>query len=107
MQRRAAQPISLLALLLVMTLGISTRGQKDSQSNVPKLPLPSGPFAVGRVSFDWIDPNRAPDMAEDRGPHSELMVYLWYPTEATRRNQEHSVPRREADRLLSGFLSIP
>ncbi len=83
MQRRAAQPISLLALLLVMTLGISTRGQKDSQSNVPKLPLPSGPFAVGRVSFDWIDPNRAPDMAEDRGPHSELMVYLWYPTEAT------------------------
>src|SRR5258706_12956064 len=83
MQRRAAQPISLLAFLLVMTLGISTRGQKDSQSNVPKLPWPSGPFAVGRVSFDWIDPNRAPDMAEDRGPHSELMVYLWYPTEAT------------------------
>jgi len=21
-------------------------------------------------------------MAEDRGPHSELMVYVWYPTEA-------------------------
>src|SRR5260221_13040819 len=83
MQRRAAQPLSLIALLLLMTLGISTRGQKDSQSNVPKLPLPSGPFAVGRVSFDWIDPNRAPDMAEDRGPHSELMVYLCYPTEAT------------------------
>jgi hypothetical protein len=86
MQKRAAQSISLLAFLLATTLGISTKAQKDlPQSNVPKLALPSGPYGVGRVSFDWIDPNRAADMAEDRGPNSELMVYLWYPTEATSR----------------------
>jgi predicted dienelactone hydrolase len=54
--------------------------QKASASSpVPKLPLPSGPFGVGRVAFDWIDPTRAADMADDRGPHAELMVYLWYP----------------------------
>src|SRR6266550_2587499 len=89
MQKRAAQSISLLAFLLVTTLGISTKAQKDlPQSNVPKLPLPSGPFGVGRVSFDWTDPNRAADMAEDRGSHSELMVYLWYPTEATSRERK-------------------
>jgi hypothetical protein len=89
MQKRAAQSISLLAFLLVTTLGISTKAQKDlPQSNVPKLPLPSGPFCVGRVSFDWTDPNRAADMAEDRGSHSELMVYLWYPTEATSRERK-------------------
>jgi hypothetical protein len=38
---------------------------------------------VGRIAFDWIDPNRGADMAEDRSPHSELMVYVWYPMEAT------------------------
>jgi dienelactone hydrolase len=37
----------------------------------PKLPLPSGPFGIGRVGYDWIDESRA---------HRELMVYLWYPT---------------------------
>ena len=84
MQSRAATSVSLLAFLLALTFGISMNAQKDSlQTNVPKLPLPSGPFGVGRVGFDWIDPNRVGDMAEDRGVHSELMVYIWYPTEAT------------------------
>jgi hypothetical protein len=84
MQSRAATSVSLLAFLLALTFGISMNAQKDSlQTNVPKLPLPSGPFGVGRVGFDWIDPNRVGDMAEDRGAHSELMVYIWYPTEAT------------------------
>jgi hypothetical protein len=84
MQSRAATSVSLLAFLLVLTFGIPMNAHKDTlQSNVPKLPLPSGPFGVGRVGFDWIDPNRVGDMAEDRGVHSELMVYIWYPTEAT------------------------
>jgi pimeloyl-ACP methyl ester carboxylesterase len=45
---------------------------------------------VGRVAFDWIDPNRPADMAEDRGSHSELMVYLWYPTDA--KSKEAKAP---------------
>jgi predicted dienelactone hydrolase len=45
---------------------------------------------VGRVAFDWIDPNRPADMAEDRGLHSELMVYLWYPTDA--KSKEAKAP---------------
>lgn len=40
---------------------------------------------MGRVAFDWTDPSRPADMAEDRSTHSELMVYLWYPTEARSR----------------------
>jgi predicted dienelactone hydrolase len=81
---RVTKFMILLAFLLVLTLSISISAQKDSaQSNVPALPQPSGPFGVGRVAFDWTDPNRPADMAEDRGAHSELMVYIWYPTEAS------------------------
>ena len=47
---------------------------------IPQLPAPLGPFGVGRVGFDWVDPNRPGEMAEDRGTHAELMIYLWYPT---------------------------
>ncbi len=39
-------------------------------AQTPKLPLPAGPFGIGRVGYDWTDPSR----------HRELMVYFWYPT---------------------------
>src|SRR6266403_3709610 len=83
MTRRATKYLSPLAFLVVLQFSVSIRPQEASaQFNVPTLPEPLGPFGVGRVAFDWVDPNRTGDMAEDRGPHSELMVYLWYPTEA-------------------------
>jgi dienelactone hydrolase len=82
MQERSVRLVILLALACV--LNISANGQTESApSEVPKLPRPTGPFGVGRVAFDWIDANRVGDMAEDRGPHAELIVYVWYPTEAT------------------------
>jgi dienelactone hydrolase len=84
MLERSVRLVILLALACVLALNISASGQTESaRSEVPKLPRPTGPFRVGRVAFDWIDPNRVGDMAEDRGPHAELMVYVWYPTEAT------------------------
>jgi len=86
MQRQAANSVSLLAFFLVLTFGISAGAQKEStKSIVPMLPLPSGPFGVGRVGFDWIDLDRAADMADDRGVHAELMVYIWYPTELSNK----------------------
>jgi len=73
----------LLALACVLALNISPNGQTEpARREVPKLPRPTGSFGVGGVAIDWIDPNRRADMAEDRGPHAELMVYVWYPTEA-------------------------
>lgn len=84
MQMRTVRSVSLFALVLALT--ISASAQTDSpRSNLPKLPQPSGPFGIGRVAFDWTDPSRPADMAEDRGAHAELMVYIWYPTNASRR----------------------
>jgi hypothetical protein len=83
MQERSVRLVILLALACVLASNISANGQTESaRSEVPKLPRPTGSFGVGRVAFDWIDPNRVADMAEDRGLHAELMVYVWYPTEA-------------------------
>jgi hypothetical protein len=42
-----------------------------------ELPRPSGPYAVGRKLFDWIDEHR-PEPFEPRRPR-ELMVWIWYP----------------------------
>ncbi len=85
MQERSTEFVSLLACFLFSALCFSARAQtKSAQSPVvPSLPLPSGTFGIGRVAFDWVDLNRPADMAEDRGSHSELMVYIWYPTALT------------------------
>src|SRR5580765_6430360 len=89
MQKGFVTFVVTLAFVYASVLNISAKAQKDSShSDVPKLPQPSGPFGIGRIAFDWTDPNRAADMAEDRGPHSELMVYVWYPTEATGKEVE-------------------
>ena len=42
------------------------------------LPSPSGPYAVGRVAFDWVDSKRVETFADD-GAMRELMVFVWYP----------------------------
>lgn len=47
---------------------------------LPKLPAPSGPFGIGRVGYDWVDPSRPDRYSSDPNAHRELMVYFWYPT---------------------------
>jgi len=48
---------------------------------VPVLPRPTGPFAVGRIGFDWTDRSRREVLSKDAGEKRELMIYVWYPTE--------------------------
>ncbi len=47
---------------------------------VPRLPMPTGTFGIGRVGYDWTDTARPDRFAADKKAHRELMVYLWYPT---------------------------
>jgi len=43
------------------------------------LPLPSGPFGVGRVIDDWIDPSTTDPLSPPPGTTRELLVWIWYP----------------------------
>jgi predicted dienelactone hydrolase len=54
------------------------------QHNRPvTLPQPAGPYAAGRVAFDWVDPNRLEPFGDDPGAHRELLVWAWYPAALT------------------------
>ena len=48
---------------------------------LPVLPRPTGPFAVGRIGFDWTDRSRREVLSKDPDAKRELMIYVWYPTE--------------------------
>jgi predicted dienelactone hydrolase len=49
---------------------------------VPQLPAPPGAYAIGTVSYDWIDPARAEHYGNEPNAKREIMVQAWYPAES-------------------------
>jgi len=47
--------------------------------SVFRLPRPSGPYAIGTVTYHWVDTARAEMFTADPTDRRELMVQLWYP----------------------------
>lgn len=64
-----------ISLLIAVSAVLVVHGKGSSSA---QLPVPSGPFAIGRCSFDWIDRSRTDALSPDE-PGCELMVYVWYP----------------------------
>src|SRR5437773_6130639 len=44
------------------------------------LPTPTGPFAVGRAIYDWVDDAMVDKLAPVAGTKRELLVWIWYPS---------------------------
>lgn len=44
------------------------------------LPYPTGDFAVGRASFDWVDGSQSSEPVLASEGRRELMVWIWFPT---------------------------
>jgi predicted dienelactone hydrolase len=77
-------------LLLVSLLWTQkTCGQKNNdeigglKAATPTLPMPSGPFGIGRIGYEWIDTSRPDTYSASPDAHRDLMVYLWYPAPRT------------------------
>lgn len=47
------------------------------------LPAPTGPYAVGRADYDWVDQSRVDPVAPAPRPLRELTVWVWYPAAPT------------------------
>ena len=45
------------------------------------LPAPTGPQAVGRTSFEWIDRTRDEPFTDDPADRRDLVIWMWYPAE--------------------------
>lgn len=47
--------------------------------NVPRLPRPTGPYAIGMRAFYLVDESRGDVFGEDGAARRELMAQVWYP----------------------------
>jgi predicted dienelactone hydrolase len=48
---------------------------------VVNLPEPSGPYAVGKATFHFVDKSRLETLTEDSEDYREFDAYVWYPAE--------------------------
>ncbi|HEY7058742.1 MAG TPA: hypothetical protein VH458_19555 [Vicinamibacterales bacterium] len=44
-----------------------------------RFPQPDGPYAIGTMTYHWVDPARPEVFTPNPGDHRELMVQVWYP----------------------------
>lgn len=81
--RAARKALLALAALLVVALAAVLIALEVKRHSVVALPAPSGPYAVGRVAYDWTDRSRADPFAPSQNARRELVVWIWYPATAT------------------------
>lgn len=48
-----------------------------------RFPDPGGPYAIGTVTYHWVDRLRSEMFAPETGDSRELMVQVWYPARQT------------------------
>lgn len=68
-----------LAVLLVVALAAVLIALEVRRHSIVALPAPTGPYAVGRIAYDWTDQSRADPFAPERNARRELVVWIWYP----------------------------
>lgn len=63
-----------------------------SAADKPSLPLPSGSYGIGRVSYELTDTNRPEPLSLKPDARRRMMVYVWYPTDKQISNGKETAP---------------
>jgi predicted dienelactone hydrolase len=74
----------MVATLLIVGLATPSGASTQEASPVPTaitLPTPTGPYGVGRTSFEWVDTARDESFTDDPADQRELVIWVWYPAE--------------------------
>jgi dienelactone hydrolase len=96
-------PSCLVVAVAVMLAGCS--GSASAAGMLSPLPGPTGPYSVGRKSFDWIDESRSD--TESPNGHRELVVWVWYPASPVAGARPAALfPGKWGDLFRSSFAKL-
>lgn len=77
--KRALWILLILLLLFVLTISMSVTFVEIRRHQTLVLPAPTGPYAVGRIEYDWTDQSRPDPLVPLSSMKRELVVWVWYP----------------------------
>jgi Platelet-activating factor acetylhydrolase, isoform II len=99
-----------LALVLVVTVGLGLGLLLAAlwfEHNAPvDLPIPTGPFAVGRIAAVWADTTRPDPFAPGPATPRELVVWIWFPARRTERSETSAYLPGPWERALAEHAGI-
>jgi len=82
---------ALFILFILLMIGLATYFDINHNRQF-ELPSPTGSFAVGRTSYDWVDSKKLDPLSTNPKENRELLVWVWYPA------------NRSQDGLLAPYL---
>jgi dienelactone hydrolase len=81
--------LSAVILLLVSGVNASALAQVATPDATETVTFPdlTGPYKVGRTTFEWVDQSRDETLASISGLKRDLIVYVWFPVTTTKRTK--------------------
>ncbi len=97
--------LSRLVIVVVLMAGVLPNFVQAQEGSGVEFPALSGPYAVGRVDYEWVDDSRPEAFTDDPADVRDLLITVYYPAEVP----ADAVPARYvSDALGSAFgLSAP
>ncbi len=77
--RRWMRRLAVGAAVGVGALALALAAAIPAVVPIPKLPPPHGPYAIGTLTYHWVDGSRPEVFTRDSNRRRELMVQVWYP----------------------------
>src|SRR4030088_1608643 len=78
--RRTLKGFAALAMLGAIGIAVLLLSLRLEHTTSVTLPTPTGPFAVSRSLYDWVDDANLDTLAPVPGTKRELLVWIWYPS---------------------------
>jgi len=78
--RRMLRAFAAIAMLGCLAIGALLAFLWIEHRSKVTLPIPTGPFSVGRTIRDWTDSVDVDPLAPVPGTKRELLVWIWYPS---------------------------
>ena len=69
-----------------------------------RFPHPTGPYAIGTLTYHWVDASRSEIFTADPNDHRELVVQVWYPAAPNASPRARYMP--DADVVTTKFARI-
>lgn len=104
-QRERRRPPGAAILIALGVLGLVIAAALPMVAPVFRFAHPSGPYAIGTLTYHWVDDSRAEAFGADPNERRQLMVQVWYPAQAV-PSVQRAAYIANADTVTAAFARL-